>query len=135
MTDTDADTDADTDSAATLERTIVVADDEPGYCESIKDLLEDEGYRVEIAADGQAALEILRRLPGQPCLLLLDLIMPILDGGDVYREVKADPRLAPIPVVIATSDPTRAPTGAMVMRKPVKLERLLEVVRRACSAT
>jgi two-component system, sensor histidine kinase and response regulator len=119
-------------AAGTLEKTIVVADDEPGYCETIKDLLEDEGYHVETAEDGQAALELLRRLPGRPCLLVLDLIMPILDGGAVYREIKADPQLAPIPVVIATSDPTRAPSGATVMPKPVKLERLLEVVRRAC---
>ena len=119
-------------AAETLEKTIVVVDDEPGYCETLKDVLEDEGYHVEIAADGQAALELLRRLPGRPCLLLLDLIMPILDGNAVYREVKADPRLAPMPVVIATSDPARAPSGATVMAKPVRLERLLEVVRRAC---
>ena len=70
-------------------KTIVVVDDEPGFCETVKDLLEDEGYAVEIAMDGRAGLDLLRRLPAPPCLLLLDLIMPILDGGAVYREVLA----------------------------------------------
>jgi CheY-like chemotaxis protein len=116
----------------TAKKTVVVVDDEPGYCETIKDLLEDEGYSVEIATDGQAGLELLQRLPERPCLLLLDLIMPRLDGGAVYREIQADPRLAAIPVVIATSDPARAPTGARVMPKPLKIEHLLETVRTAC---
>jgi CheY-like chemotaxis protein len=118
----------------TERKTIVVVDDEPGFCETIKDLLEDEGYAVEIAADGRAGLELLRRLPAPPCLLLLDLAMPILGGDAVYRELKADPRLAPIPVVIATSDPTRAPSGVPVMHKPLTVERLLQTVRHACGA-
>ena len=113
-------------------KTIVVVDDEPGYCETIKDLLEDEGYAVEIATDGQAGLDLLRRLPARPCLLLLDLVMPRLDGGAVYRELQADPRLASIPVVIATSDPARAPSGARVMPKPLKIEHLLKTVRGSC---
>lgn len=113
-------------------KTIVVVDDEPGYCETIKDLLEDEGYAVETAADGRAGLDLLRRLPARPCLLLLDLSMPLLDGGTVYREMQADPRLAPIPVVIATSDPTRAPSGVRVMPKPLTVERLLQAVRGSC---
>ena len=115
-----------------LRKTIVVVDDEPGYCETVRDLLEDEGYTVEIAVDGRAGLELLRRLPGRPCLLLLDLIMPVLDGTAVYREIQADPQLAPIPVVIATSDPARAPSGAKVMPKPMTVERLLEAVRCTC---
>jgi CheY-like chemotaxis protein len=115
-------------------KTIVVVDDEPGFCETVKDLLEDEGYAVEIAMDGKAGLDLLRRLPRRPCLLVLDLIMPILDGSAVYRELQADPQLAPIPVVIATSDPSRAPTGARVMAKPLTIERLLAVVQSSCGA-
>lgn len=120
------------DAATARKKMIVVVDDEPGYCETIKDLLEDEGYAVEIAADGEAGLELLRRLPTRPCLLLLDLIMPKLDGTAVYREIQADPRLAPITVVIATSDPARAPSGVTVMPKPVSIDRLLEAVRCSC---
>ncbi len=113
-------------------RTIVVMDDEPGFCETVKDLLEDEGYAVEIATDGRSGLELLRRLPAAPCLLVLDLVMPVLDGAEVYREIRADPRLAPIQVVIATSDPARAPSGAAVLPKPLTVERLLQTVRGAC---
>lgn len=116
----------------TRKKLIVVVDDEPGFCETVKDLLEDEGYAVEIAADGRAGLELLRRLPERPCLLLLDLTMPILDGNEVYRELQADPRLAPIRVVIATSDPARAPSGATVLAKPMTIERLLEAVHASC---
>jgi CheY-like chemotaxis protein len=113
-------------------KTVVVVDDEPGFCETVKDLLEDEGYAVEIATDGKAGLELLRRLPEAPCLLVLDLVMPVLDGAEVYREIQADPRLAPIRVVIATSDPARAPSGATVLPKPLTVERLLEAVHGAC---
>lgn len=116
----------------TKKKTIVVVDDEPGFCETVKDLLEDEGYAVEIAMDGRAGLDLLRRLPAPPCLLLLDLIMPILDGSAVYRELLADPRLAPIRVVFATSDPGRAPSGALVMAKPLTIDRLLQAVRGSC---
>ena len=116
----------------TRRKTIVVVDDEPGFCETVKDLLEDEGYAVEIAADGRAGLELLRRLPARPCLLLLDLIMPILDGNAVYRELQADPQLALIPVAIATSDPARAPSGALVLAKPLTIDRLLQLVRGSC---
>ena len=58
--------------------------------------------------------------------------MPVLDGAEVYREIRADPRLAPIQVVVATSDPTRAPSGAAVLPKPLTVERLLQAVRGAC---
>lgn len=118
--------------ASPSKKTVVVVDDEPGFCETVKDLLEDEGYAVEIAMDGRAGLDLLRRLAARPCLLVLDLIMPELDGAAVYRELLADPRLAAIPVVFATSDPTRAPDGAPVMAKPLTVDRLLQVVRGSC---
>ncbi len=116
----------------TAPKTIVVADDEPGFCDTVKEVLEDEGYAVEIAQDGRSALDLLRRLPVRPCLLLLDLVMPALDGEGVYREMQADPTLAPIRVVIATSDPSRAPAGVPVLVKPLSLDRLISTVRAAC---
>ncbi len=116
----------------TGKKTIVVVDDEPGFCETVKDLLEEEGYAVEIARDGRAGLDLLRSLPARPCLLVLDLIMPVLDGAAVYRELQEDPELAPIRVAIATSDPARAPSGAMVLAKPLTVDRLLQLVRGSC---
>lgn len=113
-------------------KTIVVVDDEPGVCDTIKEALEEEGYAVEIAQDGRAGLALLRGLSELPCLLLLDIIMPVLDGNAVYREIKADPALAPISVVVATSDPSRAPLGVPVLAKPLSLGRLLDTVRAYC---
>lgn len=116
----------------TTKKTIVVVDDEAGFCETVKEVLEDEGYAVEIALDGRAGLELLRRLDVAPCLLLLDLAMPALDGAEVYRELQADPALAAIRVIIATSDPSRAPAGADVLAKPLSLDKLLATVRDCC---
>lgn len=115
-------------------RTIVVVDDEPGFCDTIADLLEDEGYAVETAVDGGAGLALLRRLDPPPCLLILDLFMPVLDGNAVYRAMRADPALAAIAVVICTSDPDSAPAGLPVLTKPVSLMRVLEMVRASCGA-
>lgn len=115
-------------------KTIVVVDDEPGFCETIQDLLEDEGYAVQTAMDGGAGLALLRRLSPPPCLLILDIFMPVLDGNAVYRAMRADPALAAIPVVICTSDPDSAPPGLAVLTKPVSLVRVLETVRATCGA-
>ncbi|HEX3766521.1 MAG TPA: response regulator [Kofleriaceae bacterium] len=111
---------------------VVVLDDEPGFCETVKDALEDEGYAVETAMDGRSGLALLRGLDARPCLLLLDLIMPVLDGNAVYRELQSDPALASIRVVVATSDPTYAPRGVEVLAKPLSLTRLLGLVRSCC---
>lgn len=113
-------------------KTVVVLDDEPGFCDTVKDALEEEGYAVETAMDGGSGLELLRGLGTTPCLLLLDLSMPVLDGNAVYRELQADPALASIRVVIATSDPTHAPSGVQVLAKPLSLARLLGLVRTCC---
>jgi CheY-like chemotaxis protein len=111
---------------------IVVVDDEPGVCDTIKEVLEDEGYAVEIARDGRAGLALLRRLTALPCLLLLDILMPVLDGNAMYREIQADPALASVSVVMATSDPSRAPAGVPVLAKPLSIARLIETVKAYC---
>ena len=110
--------------------TIVIVDDEETICETLKDVLEEEGYDVEVAADGIDALALLRRLPAAPRMILLDLLMPRMDGNAVLSTMRADPALAAIPVVISTSDPSRAPSGVLIMKKPVDLDVLLDTVRK-----
>jgi len=112
--------------------TVIVIDDEPGYTETVKELLEDEGFSVETATDGRAGLELLRRLGGESCIVLLDLVMPVLDGHAVLREMKADPVLASVPVIITTSDPTRAPAGVPVVTKPFSFDRVLALIKSHC---
>jgi len=114
----------------TSSNTIVIVDDEETICETLKDVLEEEGYSVEVAADGVDALALLRGMPVPPRMIILDLLMPRMDGNAVLQAVRADPALADIPVVISTSDPSRAPSGVLIMRKPVDLDMLLDTVRK-----
>jgi len=111
-------------------KTIVVVDDEETICETLKDVFEEEGYAVETATNGVDALTLLRGMPIKPGMVILDLLMPRMDGNAVYAAMKADPTLLDIPVVISTSDPSRAPSGVLIMRKPVDLDVLLDTVRK-----
>ena len=108
-------------------KTVLVVDDEPGIRDSLRDVLEDEGYAVKVAANGREALDLVPRLP-RPFAIILDLIMPVMDGVQVYETIRANPALADVPIVVSTSDPTRAPKNALVLRKPVDLDRLLSTI-------
>ena len=110
--------------------TIVIVDDEEAICETLKDVFEEEGYSVEVATNGLDALSLIRAMPVKPGMVILDLLMPRMDGNAVYAAMKADPSLIDIPVVISTSDPSRAPSGVLIMRKPVDLDLLLDTVRK-----
>jgi two-component system, sensor histidine kinase and response regulator len=108
-------------------RTVLVVDDEADIRDSLKEVLVDEGYRVEVAANGLQALDILPTLQ-RPCAVILDIIMPAMSGLELYAAMRASPALADIPVVVSTSDPSRAPSGVLIMRKPINLARLLKTV-------
>jgi CheY-like chemotaxis protein len=111
--------------------TILIVDDETEIRESLEEFLSDEGYAVDSAADGAGALEKLNK-EKPPCVVILDLLMPLVSGNEVYDKMQEDPRLSKIPVIISTSDPSRAPTGSTVMKKPINLDRLLGAIRRYC---
>jgi two-component system, sensor histidine kinase and response regulator len=111
--------------------TVLIVDDEPDVREALQEFLEDEGCQVETVADGAEALKYLER-DELPCVVILDLIMPIVSGNEVYNRIQAHPRLSRLPVVVSTSDPSRAPAGAVVVRKPVDLTRLLGFIRQHC---
>ncbi len=114
------------------EMKILIVDDEEGLRETLQEVFEDEGYLVETACNGAEALAILGGADA-PGVVILDLLMPVVDGCDVYARMQRDPRLARIPVIISTSDPSQAPSGVPVLKKPVDLGRLLGAVRRACA--
>ena len=113
---------------------ILIVEDEPDIRESLQEFFEYEGYAVATASDGAVALA--RLAAGElPCLVILDLIMPYVNGNEVYARMQSDPRLAGVPVIVSTSDPSRAPSGVLIMRKPIDLERLLGAVRQHCAQT
>jgi CheY-like chemotaxis protein len=117
---------------------VLVVDDDRDIRESLADLLGDEGYRVVTASDGQEALEILRQLDGQPCVILLDLMMPIMSGAELHAEMAADPKLATIPVVVISADASvkqkAAALGSEYLAKPMHFDRVLHAVERYCNA-
>jgi len=116
---------------------VLVVDDDPDLREAVLDVLTDEGYAVDCAADGLEGLERLRS-GERPCLILLDWMMPRCDGRQVRLAQCADPSIADIPVVLLTADmhldeKLDALDAADYLRKPVDLSRLLAVVRRHCT--
>ena len=101
-------------------------------------VLEDEGYTVRAAENGRAALAALRA-PGArpPCVILLDLMMPVMDGWAFRAEQLRDPLLAEIPVVVLTADGNAAARSAVLevagaLRKPVELLTLLAAIQPFC---
>jgi two-component system chemotaxis response regulator CheY len=109
------------------QRAVLVVDDDAQIRESLRDALEDEGYAVALAKNGREALQILHRL-SRPCAVILDLIMPVMSGNEFYAAMQADPSFSDIPVVVSTSDASRAPNGVLIMKKPMDLARLLTTV-------
>src|SRR5690349_5785324 len=83
--------------------TILAVDDEPMVTRIVQVNLEREGYEVRTARDGVEALEVLRSGQDRPNLVLLDVTMPYMDGFELLHQMKADPQLQDIPVVMMTA--------------------------------
>jgi CheY-like chemotaxis protein len=114
--------------------TVLVVDDEEDLRDSMRDLLEHDGYCVVTARDGREALDALVQIE-HLCLVLLDLLMPRMNGWEFFDSLRARPEFADVPVVVHSSAPNRAPKGVTcVLSKPLQPERLLSVVREYCAA-
>jgi len=110
---------------------LLIVEDERDLLESLREFFEDAGFSVQAADNGAEALGLLQQ--GElPCVVLLDLAMPLLDGNELYARMRKEPRLAGIPVIVSTSDPSRAPSGVLIMKKPVNLRSLLGAVQVHC---
>ena len=114
--------------------TILVVDDDADIRDALSSLLEELGYETWCAANGKEALERLRRPGGTaPGLILLDLMMPVMDGFQFIREQRKDPLLSAIPVVVVTAGSENSVQGVLeVLKKPVRAERLLASVEQHC---
>jgi CheY-like chemotaxis protein len=115
-------------------KTVLVVDDDRDTRESLQEAFEEKGYEAVTASDGREALECLADPERRPDVVVLDLVLPVLDGKRVYDAMQADPALAHIPVVASTSMPDHAPSGVVVIPKPLELERLLATVADLCRA-
>jgi len=115
-------------------RRVLIVDDDQHIRDSLREAFEEEAYEVSTASNGQEALDLVS-LGERPDVVILDLVLPVVDGFRVYQALQADPQLARIPVIVSTSNPGRAPAGVVVIPKPLKLERLLDAVARALAET
>jgi CheY-like chemotaxis protein len=115
--------------------TVLIIDDDLPVRTALRELFETEGYAVTLAANGRAALNHLRK-GLRPCVILLDLMMPVMDGWDFRQEQLADPDVRDIPVVILTAagfsaETVRAQFGDIpFMPKPPPHAGLLDMVKR-----
>ena len=117
---------------------ILLVDDDPDLRESLQLVLEQQGYEVILARDGADALAQLRIDP-LPRVVLLDLMMPGMNGAEFRQLQLEDPRLRPIPVVLLTGAGALAMgaaviQGALVLRKPFDFDRLFAVLDGFCGA-
>lgn len=116
-------------------RKILVVDDDLSIREMIAQALEDEGYRVTSAGNGAEALDYLKHSIELPCVIVLDLKMPVMDGVEFKRRQDQDARLAMIPVLLLTADQNHHQDSSkgsfrMVLNKPVKVVTLVETIQR-----
>jgi CheY-like chemotaxis protein len=113
---------------------ILIVDDDDDIRLALAEVLEDEGYQVKTAANGSEALAVLRSSES-PCMILLDLMMPVMDGWTFREHQLKDAALAEIPVYVISAAGNVA--GAPVPKerfipKPIMLDHLLSLVETAC---
>ena len=113
---------------------ILVVEDDKNLRDTLSDALSLEGYEVVCAEHGEAALQYLR-MGARPCLILLDLMMPVMDGWTLRREILKDESLADIPVVVMTAaSQSYASTleSAAILYKPLAMDDVVGVVQEHC---
>jgi CheY-like chemotaxis protein len=110
------------------ERIVIIADDDEDIRESLASVLREEGYETRCAEDGREALLVLDSLAGAPCVIILDLMMPVMNGFDVLDALAKDHRLSEVPVIVCSAALPLRPLPVGIRRfvpKPVSLEVLL----------
>jgi CheY-like chemotaxis protein len=114
---------------------VLVVDDDAAVRESMSELLEAKGYSVMQADNGQKALDVLHGGTRLPCMVVLDLTMPVMDGRAFLILRSVDPMLRDVPVVVISGD---IQSGARLkgidayLRKPVKIDHLIDIIGQHC---
>jgi CheY-like chemotaxis protein len=115
------------------ERRILIVEDEMDLCYLVKEYLRDAGYNVTIASNGREALEKLRKINVD--LVLLDIILPIMDGWNVVEKIKKSKKLRNIPIIIFTAKPEDKRDRAYlqnyklpVIKKPFEWSQLIKKI-------
>ena len=113
-------------------KNILIADDEPGHVAMLESLLKDRGYNVIMCSNGQEAVESAKRF--RPDLVILDIMMPTMDGTDAAAVLKNDARTKDIPIFFVTAVIKTEDQGHLkgkpyrMFAKPVKFFELLDAI-------
>jgi two-component system chemotaxis response regulator CheY len=115
-------------------KTILLVEDDHDTRVSIRQNLEAMGYFVFTAANGEQGLETLRRIK-PPCLILLDVVMPLMNGQEFIEAIESDPDLHVIPVVVVSAFPDQAKNiiAKSFIQKPIDLKALIATVQKFCT--
>jgi CheY-like chemotaxis protein len=116
-----------------MTQSVLIVDDEFGLADITADLLTEAGYEVALAINGKLGLASLATRRAD--LVITDLMMPVMDGPEMIRRMRADPALAAIPTILMTALPEAIPTGAAavhdaVLVKPFSMAELLHTLHR-----
>lgn len=113
---------------------ILVIDDDIHIREALKTYLEFEGFEVRMAANGRDALDLLKKTE-KPCLILLDLMMPIMSGWEFAKEIEKEHELKKIPIVIVSAFTDRADNikARGLLTKPLDMDKLMGWANECCS--
>lgn len=122
---------------ATTHRSILLIEDDSGIRDTVAECLASEGYEVAPVENGREALSWLRNT-ARPDLIMVDLVMPVMNGAQFIEELRGDASLRDIPVVLMTAaSPSSAmplPRANAYLAKPFDLGALLDTVERHCTA-
>jgi CheY-like chemotaxis protein len=116
-------------------RAVLVVEDDEDVRDAIRSLIEDEGYSVVEARNGREAFDVLAAGP-RPCVILLDLMMPVMDGWQLLEVLHRHDDLAALPVVVlsAARDTGQPfPNVRRYLKKPVPLDALIGAVAEHCA--
>ncbi|HUK20712.1 MAG TPA: response regulator [Gemmatimonadales bacterium] len=119
-----------------MARAVLIVDDDEAIRTALAELVEESGFLVLTARNGQEALSLLERSPESPCVILLDLMMPIMTGVDFLVRQRADARWRRIPVIVLSAymhlwrDEVR--DVEHVLTKPVNPDELIKMVAHYC---
>jgi DNA-binding response OmpR family regulator len=114
-------------------RDILLVEDDQDIREALRDLLQTEGFSVFEAENGKTGLELLSTIP-EPCLVLLDMMMPVMNGWEFIERKRSHNDIATIPVIIvsAIAESVSDATVRGIVKKPIDVEGLLHFVREHC---
>lgn len=117
------------------QRCVLVVEDDNDIRESIVEMLKFEGYEVDSASNGKEALDKINEF-SKPCLVLLDMMMPIMNGREFLDHVMKSADLAPIPIIVvsAVADKVNTLGARGYIKKPVDIDAVLKVVSQHCRA-